>query len=119
MSERTRAAGARFYVVVHPDEFAFRHRSRLLRKICTTPLLEGITVVEMGDRHKAAGLEFSQWAIDEPGHLTERGHEVAADVVEALVSGVLPPDWDYRSVCRVRFPQPGRADEPRPARAAR
>ena len=58
MNELSRQAGARFYVVVHPDEFAFRHRSRLLRKLCTAPMLEGITVVEMGDRHRAAGLDF-------------------------------------------------------------
>ncbi len=103
MDELSRQVGARFYVVVHPDEFAFRHRSRLLRKLCTSPMLDGITVVEMGDRHRAAGLDFSEFAIDEPGHLTERGHEVAADVVETLVSGKLPPDWDYRRACAARF----------------
>jgi hypothetical protein len=103
MSELSRQAGARFYLVVHPDEFAFRHRSRLLRKLCTAPMLEGITVVEMGDRHRAAGLDFAQFAIDEPGHLTERGHEVAADVMATLVSGTPPADWDYRRVCAARF----------------
>jgi hypothetical protein len=103
MDELTRQAGARFYVVVHPDEFAFRHRSRLLRKLCTSPMLDGITVVEMGDRHRAAGLDFREFAIDEPGHLTERGHEVAAQVMATLVAGALPPDWDYRAICAPRF----------------
>ena len=97
VSELTQKAGARFYVVVHPDEFAFRHRSRLLRKLCTSPMLEGITVVEMGDRHRAAGLDFARFALDEPGHLTERGHEVAADVLATLIAGTLPADWDYRA----------------------
>jgi hypothetical protein len=103
MDELSRQAGARFYVVVYPDEFAFRHRSRLLRKLCTTPMLQGITVVEMGDRQRAAGLDFSQFAIDGPGHLTERGHEVAADVLATLIAGQLPADWDYRAVCAPRF----------------
>jgi len=66
-------------------------------------MLGGITVVEMGDRHRAAGLDFTQFALDEPGHLTERGHEVAADVLATLVAGQLPPDWDYRAVCGPRF----------------
>jgi len=103
MDELSRGAGARFYVVVHPDEFAFRHRSHLLRKLCTTPMLDGITVVEMGDRHRAAGLDFAQFAIDGPGHLTERGHVVAADVIETLVFGTMPESWDYRRGCAARF----------------
>lgn len=96
----SRAAGARFFVVVHPDEFAFKHRSKLLRKFCSTPLLEGIPVIEMGARHRAAGLDFAQWALDEPGHLTERGHAVMAETLSALVSGTAPAEWDYRTTCR-------------------
>ena len=103
MDELSRGAGARFYVVVHPDEFAFRHRSHLLRKLCTTPMLDGITVIEMGDRHRAAGLDFAQFAIDGPGHLTEQGHVVAADVIETLVFGTMPESWDYRRACAARF----------------
>ena len=114
MDELSRQAGARFYVVVHPDEFAFRHRSRLLRKLCTSPMLEGITVVEMGDRHRAAGLDFSQFAIDEPGHLTERGHELAADVMATLVAGHAPAGLGLpRELCHALR----RAE--RPARRAR
>jgi hypothetical protein len=100
MADLSQAAGARFIVVIHPDEFAFKHRSKLLRKFCSTPLLEGIPVIEMGARHRAAGLDFAQWALDEPGHLTDHGHQVMADTLTAVLSGTAPPDWDYRTSCR-------------------
>jgi hypothetical protein len=108
METLSKQAGARFYLVIHPDEFAFEHRSHLLRKLCTTPMLEGVTMVEMGERHRAAGQAFGQWALDEPGHLTESGHRVMAEVTEQLASGTMPPEWDWRSHCAAQFAIPQR-----------
>ena len=45
------------------------------------------------------GMPFSDWALDEPGHLTERGHRVAADTMATLVQGSIPEEWDYRHTC--------------------
>jgi hypothetical protein len=104
MSDLSRAAGAQFFVLIHPDEFAYDHRSRLMRQFCFTPLLEGITVVNLGARYRAAGLDFEMFAGDEPGHLTERGHRVTVEILETLLSGEAPPEWDYRSTCRADFP---------------
>jgi hypothetical protein len=103
MSDLSREAGARFVVLVHPDRLAFRHRSRLLRQFCLTPLLEGISVVDLGARYRAAGLDFDGFSLDEPGHLTERGHEVTAATLETLLSGEAPADWQYRPGCRATF----------------
>jgi hypothetical protein len=103
MSDLSRQAGAKFLVLIHPDRFAYHHRSRLLRQFCFTPLLQDMTVVELGARYRAAGLEFDAFAGDEPGHLNERGHEVTARVLETLLSGSAPSDWDYRSDCRASF----------------
>jgi hypothetical protein len=100
MADRAAAAEARFLVVVHPDRFAFQHRSKLLRKFCGTPVLEGIPVLEMGARYRAAGLGWDAVALDEPGHLTRLGHEKAAEVLAAALWQPLPPDWDYRVTCR-------------------
>jgi hypothetical protein len=104
MNARSREAGARFLVVIHPDEFAYKHRSRLLRKFCTTPALEGIPVIEMGARYRERGLRFGDFALDEPGHLTKRGHEIAAETLAALITGPPPPEWDYRQTCRADLP---------------
>ncbi len=104
MSDLSRAAGAQFYVLIHPDEFTYRHRSRLMRQFCFTPLLPGITVVNLGARYHAADLDFWTFAGDEPGHLTEAGHRVTVEILETLLSGAAPADWDYRSTCRADFP---------------
>jgi hypothetical protein len=100
LADESTAAGARFLVVVHPDEFAFKHRSKLLRKFCGTPLLEGIPVLELGARYREAGLDWSAVSLDEPGHLTLLGHQKAAAVLEAALAQPLPPAWDYRISCR-------------------
>jgi len=103
MSDVSRQAGAKFIVLIHPDRFTYHHRSRLLKQFCFTPLLQDITVIELGARYHAAGLEFDSFAGDEPGHLTDRGHEVTAGVLETLLSGSAPPDWEYRSSCQAAF----------------
>jgi hypothetical protein len=105
MADDAKAAGARFYVVVHPDQFAFEHRSKLLRKFCDTTVLEGIPVIEMGARYRAAGLDWKAVSLDTPGHLTHLGHEKAAEVLGAALSGPLDPSWDYRATCRSDSPE--------------
>lgn len=100
MNDVAHERGARFLVIVHPDEFAFHHRSKLLRKFCSTPLLDGIPVVELGERYRERGLGWSQVALDTPGHLTVVGHKTTAEALETLLSGPVPEGWDYRAKCR-------------------
>jgi hypothetical protein len=100
MADGAAAAGARFVVAVHPDAFAFKHRSKLLRKFCGTPLLDGIPVIELGARYRAEGLDWSAVSFDEPGHLTRLGHQKAAQALDAVLANAAPPDWDYRATCR-------------------
>jgi hypothetical protein len=99
MADRAAAAGARFVVAIHPDEFAFEHRSKLLRKFCGTPLLDGVPVIEMGARYRAAGLDWRAVSLDVPGHLTRLGHEKAAEALDAVLTNAAPADWDYRATC--------------------
>jgi GDSL-like lipase/acylhydrolase family protein len=98
MNEEAVRTGARFFVLIHPDKVAFRHRSKLLSKFCRTPLLEGISIIEMGERYRAKGLSFDQIAFDSPGHLNKVGHEAAADAIASLLSGSAE-SWDYRRNC--------------------
>ncbi len=99
MNEVVRSAGARFLVVIHPDRQSYHHRTRLLGKFCSSTALEGIAVLEMGERYRERGLAFDQIALDEPGHLTALGHRVAAEVLEAALAQPLPAEWDYRRTC--------------------
>jgi hypothetical protein len=105
MNDVAAAAGARFVVVIHPDQYAYTHeRSRLLQKFCGAPLLGGMSVVEMGERYRERGLRFEDWALDEPGHLTHLGHQIAAETMEALLSPSWPAEWDYLRTCASSAP---------------
>jgi hypothetical protein len=100
MADDAAARHARFLLVIHPDQFAFEHRSKLLRKFCTTPLLEGVPVLEMGARYREAGLDWNAVSLDVPGHLTLLGHGETAKVLDRAITQPLPPSWDYRQTCR-------------------
>jgi GDSL-like lipase/acylhydrolase family protein len=96
--EVTLEAKARFLVVLHPDEPAYRRRSPLLQSFCWTPLLEGIPVVDLGDRYRAEGAKFDDIAVDYQGHLTPLGHRLTALEIEALLSET--PPRPHRVACR-------------------
>ncbi len=89
VEEVTKAGGARFLVLLHPDEPVFRRRSPLLQAFCFTPLLEGIAVVDLGERYRAEGMAFDQLSLDYQGHLSPLGHHFAAEEVEALLTSTL------------------------------
>ena len=98
MSDECLGAGAKFYVLIHPDRAAFRHGSKLLNKFCRTQLLEGNPVIEVGERYRARGLDFDTITIDSPGHLNKVGHEAAAETIAAVLSGSAE-GWDYSRSC--------------------
>ena len=94
----SKRAGARLLVVLHPDEPAFRRRSPLLQSFCWTKLLQGIPVVDLGERYRAEGMTFDQIALDYQGHLTPLGHHLAAEEMEALLEEA--PPREHRVACR-------------------
>ena len=98
IDEVTKSGGARLLVVLHPDEPAFRLRSPLLQSFCWTQLLEGIPVVDLGDRYRAEGMAFDQIALDYQGHLTPLGHHLAAEEIETLLTQT--PSREHRVACR-------------------
>lgn len=98
VDEVTRRAGARFLVLLHPDEPALRRRSPLLQAFCWTPLLEGIAVVDLGERYRSEGMTFDQIALDYQGHLSPLGHHFAAEEIEALLAET--PPRQHRVACR-------------------
>jgi hypothetical protein len=85
LHEVAKGAGARFLVLLHPDEAAFHERSSLLRRFRRAPELEGIAVQDLGERYRALGLTFEQIAVDEQGHLSPAGHRFTAEAIERLL----------------------------------
>jgi hypothetical protein len=81
MRKRTEESGARFVVVVHPDESAFHRQSRLTEKFYRTPRLEGTRVIVMADAYRARNLRWEEFALDSLGHLNPAGHRVVAEVL--------------------------------------
>lgn len=85
MRKRAEGSGARFLVVVHPDENAFRHQSRLTEKLCHSPRLQGTTVIVMADAYRARNLRWEEFALDSLGHLNPTGHRVVAEVLRGVL----------------------------------
>jgi len=79
--------GARFVVVIHPDESAFLRQSRLTEKISRSPRLEGTTVIAMADAYRARDLRWEEFALDSLGHLNPTGHRVVAEVLRVVLDG--------------------------------
>jgi hypothetical protein len=87
MRRRTEESGARFVVVVHPDEDAFHRQSRLTEKFYRTSRLEGTPVIVMADAYRARNLAWEEFALDSLGHLNPAGHRVVAEVLRAALDG--------------------------------
>jgi hypothetical protein len=89
MGEVARAGRAQFLVLVYPNKAAFKDGSSLVDELVHSPRLQDVRVVDMGDRFRARGMRFGDFAQDPIGHLTPAGHRAAASIVEELLS--LPP----------------------------
>jgi hypothetical protein len=86
MGEVSRARGAAFLVLVYPNKAAFKDGSPLLDALMRSPRLQDVRVIDMGDRFRARGLRFGDFAQDAIGHLSPTGHRVAAGILEELLS---------------------------------
>jgi len=87
MRRLAEAHGARFVVLIHPDEAAFRRQSRLTEKFYRSPRLEGTTVVAMADVYRARSLRWEEFALDSLGHLNPAGHRVVAEALRGVLDG--------------------------------
>lgn len=83
-----RQRGARFLMVMHPDEPGFLAPARLAAKLRAEPTLAGIPMADLGERYRARGLRLAEMLLDFQGHLTPFGHEVAAEEIEVLLAGL-------------------------------
>jgi hypothetical protein len=76
-------AGARFVVALHPDRAAFERRSEQAARLAEALRADGIETIELAAHYREAAWAFGDLTLDGIGHLSPRGHQVAADVLAA------------------------------------
>lgn len=83
--ERLNAAAARegasLLIALHPDRAAFEGRSTLATRLREGLYAVRVPALDLGERYRAAGWAFSDLVLDGLGHLSPRGHAVAADLI--------------------------------------
>ena len=87
MAERSAAAAAAFVVLVHPDRRSWSGDDAMV-----TPLTSGglgrTRVVLMQGEYVARRLSFEEITRDRLGHLSPRGHEIASEIIHAVIRDV-------------------------------
>jgi hypothetical protein len=90
MQAATTAAGARFLVVVHPDQATFEQRSSVADSLRPGLASAGVkSVTSLADRYRGWGYAYDLIASDYVGHLTPLGHRMAADEIERVLASAL------------------------------
>jgi hypothetical protein len=87
MAQVCREHDVRLLVLLHPDAESFADTPGPGDALRGDPRLRAVEVVDLRARYTERGLAFAQIAIDSPGHLTQRGHAVVADVVRDWLRG--------------------------------
>jgi hypothetical protein len=85
LKETAERAGARLVVVFHPDKPAYEGHSRVEAKMRDALRYVGIEPLLLSERYRARGLDYDMLALDYQGHLTPRGHHVAAEEIETAL----------------------------------
>jgi hypothetical protein len=90
VQQKVRAAGARFVVVMHPDQPTFESHSSLADRLHVALVQHGVgPVVSMAEAYRHWPYTWSQISRDYQGHLTPLGHRVAATEIEAVLDAML------------------------------
>lgn len=80
-AESAAGAGARFILVVHPNREAFQHGSPWRDALLALTLPQGARALDMAAAYRERGLRFRDVTLEAIGHLSARGHEVAAEAL--------------------------------------
>jgi hypothetical protein len=80
-----RGAGARFLVLLQPDEASFNGLMPFAARLREALLDAGIPFVDLAEHCRSARLAFDAISLDQQGHLTRLGHRMAALEIEAAL----------------------------------
>ena len=88
MDERSRGAGARLVVLLHPNRRALEAEEPLIATLTGSPELRGIAIVDLR-REYPAPATWSDLLLDASGHLNGFGHQVAAAAIRRILAPYL------------------------------
>jgi hypothetical protein len=87
MQADTAAAGARFVVVLHPDQATFEQRSNVADSLTQRLESAGVTAItSLAGTYRGSGLPYDRIERDYAGHLTPVGHRMAAEEIERVLA---------------------------------
>ena len=83
-----RERGIAFVVAAFPHWYTYRSKGWLPEHFLESLRAEGIAVLDMSEGFKARGQRFWDVALDLGGHLSPRGHAIAAEELEAAIAAL-------------------------------
>jgi hypothetical protein len=86
MSRLCRARGVTFLVATFPNGLSYEMETRLAASLQRALEEAGLPVVDMAARFRASGARPADLAIDRTGHLSARGHALAAEILEREIA---------------------------------
>lgn len=86
MDEMALGAGARFVLLLHPNEPALARPSSISRRFRRAPLLAGVPILDLAERYRARGLEPKDVLLDYQGHLSRLGHLITVQEIETWLA---------------------------------
>lgn len=81
LQRETSGEGTALVVVLHPDRAAFEERSLLAARLGDEMSAAGLPVLDLASLYRASGWAFADLTLDGLGHLSPRGHAVAAEMI--------------------------------------
>jgi hypothetical protein len=90
LRDATQRQGAELLVALHPDRAAFEERSSLAGRL-RDGLSAAVPTLDLGQRYREAGWSFGDLMLDGLGHLSPRGHAVAAREIGDALAGADAP----------------------------
>lgn len=91
LHQETRQEGVALVIALHPDRAAFEERSALATLLSEQMSAAGVPALDLGARYRAGGWAFADLTLDGLGHLSPRGHAVAAELIAEAVRSRRPP----------------------------
>jgi hypothetical protein len=85
MDDEATHRGVAFIVVLHPNKPSYRQGSQWIDDTLSSPVLEGIPVIDLRHEYLARGARWNEIALDDIGHLRPAGNRLAAQILQDLL----------------------------------